>query len=172
MAGAAAAVAVMGALAGPAVAEPPPPKVMLGDILLGRFPSGLLPRGYVVTLVHDYRLSAASREHHAVGAAAINLNHGRAALIYVVFPTARAAIMSWHDALAAHGVAVTIGSYAGRIVDGSSSQGETTLVGWRQGFVLIEAISTNPLPGHVRKTRIDTKLLASAAARYLEILSR
>lgn len=99
--------------------------------------------------MQNYPISAPSRRHHAVGAAVVNLNHGQAGIIYVVFPTKRDLQARWRDGIRDHGKMVRVSSKAamGREIDGwtnlNGRRVGTTDVAFPDGFVLISAITTS-----------------------------
>jgi hypothetical protein len=129
--------------------EPPPPAVLYGDLLLSVFPNDLVPRGYVVTVVQKYPISPPSRRHHAVGAVVVNFNHGRAGIIYVIFPTKADVRARWRDGLAEQGREITVDRQAvrGREIDGWTSLdgrrvGVTDVV-FPDGLVLVSTVTTS-----------------------------
>src|SRR5205085_2196920 len=81
----------------------PSPRVLYGDLLLSIFPNQLLPRGFVITVVQNYRVSAPSRRRHAVGSLIVNINHGEAGIVYTVLLNKSEREARWRDGISGHG---------------------------------------------------------------------
>lgn len=153
-----------------------PPVVVYGELLYSLFPNQTLPRGYVVTVVERYPVTAASKRYHALGSVVVNLNHGHAGIVYTVFPNQSAVRSRWNDGLAGAGDWISVDR---KVKQSRVNRGTTTIDGNRvqatdviliEGDTLISAIVTSATASP--RDRVAALALARAGLRQLRLLER